>query len=183
MIFRILNIATFVLLAWLAFQFGVLKQQVNELQIISQQHQQMLANTLRTANQENNSSNKKLDELHGQIEKITASQGKDAEAAKKLKHFQVKQDKLNTLRKAYILVLEAEAARIARDANTAQERLKASKALIWKSGSNYPKEKKSLQGLMKTIDITLGAWKREDLSKNTKAIYSVVAQAIKQQDK
>ena len=180
MVLRILNVATFILLVWLTFQFGVLKSQVADLQVISNQHQQMLDNTLRTARQDNS---KKLDELNEQIGKITASQGKNAEATKKLKAFQAKQGKLDTLRKAYILVLEAEAARVAKDTKTAQERLKASKALIWKSGSNYPKEKKSLQGLMKTIDITLGAWKRKDLSKNTKPIYSVVAKAIKKQDK
>ncbi len=180
MVLRILNVAIFILLVWLTFQFGVLKKQVSTLQVISNQHQQMLDNTLRTAGQD---SSKKLDALNEQIGKITKAQDKNAGAEKKLKDFQAKQSKLDTLRKAYILVLEAEAARVAKDAKTAQERLKASKTLIWKSGSNYPQEKKSLQGLMKTIDTTLGAWKRKDLSKTTKAIYSVVAKAIKKQDK
>lgn len=180
MVSRILNVAIFILMVWLTFQFSILKNQVSTLQVISNQHQQMLDNTLRTARQDNS---KKLDELNEQIGKITKTKNTDSGAEKKLKAFQASQSKLDTLREAYILVLEAEAARVAKDAKTAQERLKASKALIWKSGSNYPQEKKSLQGLMKTIDITLGAWKREDLSKNTKAIYTVVAKAIKKQDK
>lgn len=178
MLLRILHFAMFVLLIWLTFQFSLLRQQVTALQTLNSSQQQALDKTLLNTRKNNS---KQLETLSTQISSIVKARASNDNNQKQLKAFKTAQNKLDTLRQAYILVLEAEAARVAQDSETAQERLNASKKLIWKSGRHYPKQKKSLQGLMKTIDITLGAWKRQDLSRNTHPIYSVVAQAIKQQ--
>ncbi len=183
MILRILQVAMFILLVWLTFQFSLLNSQVNTLQHLGQQQQLLLESTLQAADKDNGKQRHEFAELTTQLTKMTQIQQKNTGAEQQLKTLQAKQSKLNDLRKAYILVLEAEAARALNDAKTAQARLAAAKTLIWKAGSHYPAHKKSLQGLMKSIDLTLGAWKRKDLSKHTQAIYSVIAQALKQQEK
>lgn len=178
MLLRILHFSMFILMVWLTFQFSLLKKQISTLQALNGEQQQTLDSALLTAKKNNA---ERMDALSTQIRNIAKAKTGSADSTKKLMAFKAAQSKLDTLNQAYILVLEAEAARVNKDAQTAQERLTASKKLIWKSGSNYPKQKKSLQGLMKNIDVTLGAWKRQDLAKNTQPIYSVIAQAIKQQ--
>ncbi|MGB1255562.1 MAG: hypothetical protein ACPG51_06830 [Thiolinea sp.] len=180
MLLRTLHVAMFFLMVWLTFQLNQTNARVSALQTLSQNQQHVLDNTLASTQK---ASSEKLDALSEQLNKTIAAQKNNTGAEKKLNAFKTKQNKIDTLRKAYILVLEAEAARASQDSKVALERLTASKKLIWKSGSNFPDQKKSLQGLMKTIDLTLGAWKQKDLKKDTKAIYSVIAKAIKTQDK
>lgn len=180
MLLKILHTATFALAAWLTFVLSQTNVQVAELQSITRNQQKVLDTSLLATQKANE---EKLENLSTQITNIVKADRSDTENEKKLKSYQAEQSKKDVLRKAYTLVLEAEAARALADAETAQTRLKESKSLIWKSGTNYPKYKKSLQGLMKNIDITLGAWKNKNLKKDTKAIYSVIAKVIKTQDK
>lgn len=178
MLFRILHIAMFVLIIWLTFQLSQTNAQVNSLQNLTKSQQKMLDTTLVAAQK---GSEEKLDTLTEQMTSIVEAQKKSADGAKKLKAFKAKQEKVDTLRKAYILVLEAEAARIAQNGKGAQEKLNASKKLVWKSGSNFADHKKALQGLMKHIDSRLRSWKAGDLKKDTKEIYSVIEKVIKKQ--
>lgn len=176
---KIFQVATFVLVVWLLMQFNQQSSQLS-LQTSLLQQQAMpdpQANVLQKDSAE------KLTTLDGKVDSLVNNQAKQASSEQKLQAFQVAQNKIGALRKAYTLVLEAEIQRQAENGEGAAETLKSSKELIWKSGSNYPEHKKALQGLMKDIDMTVGAWTAGRLRKDTKPIYSVLKQALNKQDK
>lgn len=176
---KIFQVATFVLVVWLLMQFN---QQNSQLSLQTSLLQQQ-AKPDPEADVLQKDSAEKLTALDGKVDGLVNHQAKQASSEKKLKAFQAAQNKMGTLRKAYTLVLEAEIQRQAQNGKGAAEILKSSKALIWKSGSNYPEHKKALQGLMKDIDIAIGAWTAGKLNKDTKPIYSVLKQALNKQDK
>lgn len=180
MLFRVIQVAMFLLITWLTFQSAQTATQVNQLKKLTSSQQETLDTALISSQQ---ASEEKLGDLGKKITAIVDAQKKNEDNAKKLQNYKAAQNKLTDLRRAYQLVLEAEVARINKDGDNAQEKLKASKTLIWKSGTNYPEHKKALQGLMQPVDITLGKWKKGDLSQDTKAIYSVISAALKKQDK
>lgn len=175
---KVLQVTTLALVAWLVFQFGQTERQLGFQTSLLQQ-------TVSTAEampvvQE---ADPLLTKINTQLTGLAEQQTQQNKAKQQLATYQAQQDKLNTLRKAYILVLEAEAARGQKDGKAAVEKLQASKALIWKSGSHFPEHKKTLQGLMKPIDMTMAAWKGDKLNQDSQAIYSVIQQVLSKQDK
>lgn len=176
---KIVQVATFVLLAWLLVQFNQQRAQLSVQTGLLQQQgiPDPEVDTLRKDSAE------KLTVLDGKVDGLVEHQAKQASSEKRLKEYQAGQQKIEALRKAYTLVLEAEIQRQAQNGKGAAETLKAGKELIWKSGSNYPEHKKELHGLMKTIDMTAGAWKAGKLKTDAQPIYSVLKQALNKQDK
>lgn len=176
---KIFQVATFVLLAWLLLQFNQQNAQLNLQTGLLQQ--QAIPDPEAGILQKDSA--EKLTALGGKVDGLVAYQTRQANSEKKLKEYQAGQQKIAALRKAYTLVLEAEIQRQANNGKGAAEILAAGKGLIWKSGSNYPEHKKALHGLMKDIDMTVGAWKAGKLKTDAQPIYSVLKQALNKQDK
>nr|CAA6829249.1 MAG: Unknown protein [uncultured Thiotrichaceae bacterium] len=179
---KILQVATFALVVWLLMQFNQQNSQLN-LHTGLLQQQAIPDPALSTLQKDSAEKLTALDNKVGGLVEYQAKQVSQTNSEKKLKDYQSSQKKIVALRRAYTLVLEAEIQRQAQNGQAAVETLTSSKDLIWKSGTNYPEHKKALQGLMKDIDVTAGAWKAGKLNKDTKAIYSVLKQALSKQDK
>ncbi|MEZ5535952.1 MAG: hypothetical protein R3F02_10045 [Thiolinea sp.] len=183
MLAKIFQVTTLVLVAWLVIQSGQAGQQLSIQSHLLQRS--VLADEVASAKP---AADPLLGKINEQLESLAALQKQQDKvsqdrAKKELSDYRQQQDKITTLQKAYILVLEAETARGRKDAEAAVEKLKAGKELIWKSGSYYPEHKKTLQGLMKPVDVTLSAWAGGRLDKDSQAIYSVVQQVLSSQDK
>ena len=179
MIFRIFQFGTFFLIIWLTFQIGSLKASLlatdGHYKVLKTLNQELVTKQLETEQHVVN--------LDGSQNTILNKYTKDAQYKKQLVDYKKKQGRANLLQQAYILVLEAEAARAAGDAKKAISKLKSSKKPIWQSGDNYPKSKKKLQRLMQVIDAKLSAWKNKNLKQSTKDIYSVIATVLHSQGK
>jgi hypothetical protein len=177
MLVKIFQVTTLVLVAWLVIQSGQVWQQLGVQNHLLQQNVAAAA-----AAPVAQKADPLLGKINQQLDSLAAVQSEQNKAKQQLAAYQAKQEKIATLRKAYILVLEAETERTQKNAKAAAEKLKASKSLIWKSGSNYPAQKKVLQDLMKPLDMTAAAWAGGKLEKDSKAIYSVLQQVLSKQD-
>lgn len=176
MMFRMFQFGSFLLIVWLTFQ---LSSQGAALSVIQSQQQRGTAFNTLSAKQDETT--QKLTKLEQDFATVIGKQLQNTQYKKQLDDYRKQQRKTNLLKQAYILVLEAEAARATGNAQQAMSKLKASKKPIWQSGDNFPKNKKQLQSLMQTIDATLAAWKNKNLKQNTQKIYSTVAKVLQTQ--
>ncbi len=86
------------------------------------------------------------------------------------------------LKTVYTTVLEADLMGYGKQGEKAAELLLTTKTAIWKASDKYPDKKDALRGLMATIDILAGRWKRGDFSSNAQKIQTVLKDVLSAQN-